>query len=152
MGRAFDKRSKENGQVSIEAVLILGFFILILVGVTYPAAIRSAVWSNDIAVVTEAQGNLDKMSGALEFVAAGQKGTVRTVTITSNIVNWKINTNAPMDGTNPTPRRPILNYEISIWDTDSQVPAQLYRIGSGWGAVTVLDITGISTGEAGMLS
>jgi uncharacterized protein (UPF0333 family) len=139
---------EENGQVSIEAVLILGFFIMILVGVTYPAAIRSAVWSNDVAAVTEAQSNLDRISSAVEFVAAGQKGTVRTVAITSNIANWTINTNAPMDGTNPTSKRPILNYEISIWDTDSQVPGQLYRINSGWGAVTVLDITGVSTGEA----
>ena len=143
---------REKGQVSIEAVLILGFFILIFAGITNPAGIRSAVWSNDVAAVTEAQANLDKISSAVEFVAVGQKGTVRTVTIVSNIKNWEINTNAPMDGANPTPRRPVINYEISIWRSVDNIPGQLYRIqtigGNVWGAVTVLDITGVSTGEA----
>lgn len=140
--------SDENAQVTIEGVLILGFFILIFVGVTFPAGIRMASSSNNVAVIMEAQNNLDKISSAVGMVAAGQKGTVRTVTIVSNIANWEINTNAPTDGTNPTSKRPVLNYEISIWNSSGDVPGQLKRIRSGWGAVTVLDIPGVSTGES----
>jgi len=139
---------RDRGQVTIEGILLMGFFILIFVGISFPAALKVSSSSNDIAAVTEAQNNLNKISSAVEAVAAGQKGTVRTVTIVSNIKNWEINTNAPTDGINPTPKRPILNYEISIWDTNDDVPGQLYRIHSGWGAVTVLDISGVSTGES----
>jgi uncharacterized protein (UPF0333 family) len=147
---------KDKGQVTIEGILILGFFILIFVGITFPAALRVAGSSNDIAVIMEAQNNLNKISSAVEMVAAGQKGTVRTVTIVSNINNWEINTNAPTDGgvINPTSKRPILNYEIGIWESDDEVPGQLYRIryssdtNSGWGAVVVLDMMGVSTGES----
>lgn len=143
---------RETGQVTIEGVLILGFFILIFVGVTFPAGIRMSSSSNDIAAVTEAKNNLNTISSAIELAAAGQRGTVRTVTIKSNVANWQINTNAPMDGTNPTPQRPVLNYEISIWESNSLVPGQLYRIrasgGSSFGAVTKLEIPGVSTGEA----
>lgn len=138
---------KDRGQVTIEGILILGFFILIFVGITFPAALRVSSSSNDIAVIMEAQNNLNKISSAVEMVAAGQKGTVRTVTIVSNINNWEINTNAPTDGTNPTSQRPVLNYEISIWESGN-VPGQLYRIRSGWGAVTVLEIPGVSTGNS----
>jgi uncharacterized protein (UPF0333 family) len=144
--------SDENAQVTIEGVLILGFFILVFVGITFPAALRVSSSSNDVAAITEAQNNLNKISSAVEMVAAGQKGTVRTVTIVSNIANWEVNTNAPTDGTNPTSKRPVLNYEISIWDSDDDIPAQLYRIRSGWGAVTVLDISGVSTGESAGLN
>ena len=138
---------RDKGQVTIEGVLILGFFILIFVGVTFPAGVRMVSSSNDIAAITEARSNLDRISSAVELVAAGQGGTVRTVTIVSNLDNWEINTNAPTDGTNPTSKRPVLNYEISIWETRA-VPGQLKRIRSGWGAVTVLDIHGVRTGES----
>ena len=145
---------KDKGQVTIEGILILGFFILIFVGITFPAALRVSSSSNDVAVIMEAQNNLNKISSAVEMVAAGQKGTVRTVTIVSNINNWEINTNAPNGSINPSPKRPILNYEIGIWESDDEVPGQLYRIryssdtNSGWGAVVVLDMTGVRTGES----
>jgi uncharacterized protein (UPF0333 family) len=139
---------RDKGQVTIEGVLILGFFVLIFVGVTFPAGLLSAGSANDVAAVTEAQNNLNKISSAVGLVSAGQKGTVRTVTIISNIASWEINTNAPMDGINPTSKRPVLNYEVSIWGSNADVPGQLYRIRSGWGAVTALDIPGVSTGEA----
>jgi type II secretory pathway pseudopilin PulG len=143
---------RDRGQVTIEGVLILGFFILIFVGITFPSGIRMVSYSNDIAAITEAKNNLNVISSALEMVASGQKGTVRTITITSNVANWEINTNAPMDGINPTPKRPVLNYEVSIWGSNSDVPGQLYRIrtsgNSSFGAVVALEIPGVSTGEA----
>lgn len=143
---------KDKGQVTIEGVLILGFFILIFVGITFPSGIRMVSYSNDVAAITEAKNNLNKISSALELVASGQIGTVRTVTITSNVANWEINTNAPADGINPTSKRPILNYEISIWNSNANVPGQLYRIrtsgNSSFGAVTALEMPGVSTGEA----
>lgn len=149
---AFEERSDENAQVTIEAILLFGFFILVFLGVSFSSAIKVSSSSSDVASVMEAQNNLDKISSAVEAVAAGPRGAVRTVTITSNIANWEINTHAPTDGINPTPKRPILNYEISIWNTDSDVPGQLYRIrssgGISWGAVTVLDMPGVSTGAA----
>lgn len=141
-------RNTDKGQVSIEGILILGFFILIFVGVTFPAGIRMTSSSNNIAVITEAQNNLNIISSTVEMVAAGQRGTVRTVKITSNVDNWEINTNAPTDGLNPTSKRPVLNYEISTWNSSGDVPGQLYRIRSGWGAVTELEISGVSTGES----
>lgn len=144
--------SDENAQVTIEGLLIVGFFILIFIGISLPAGLKVASSSNDVAAVTEAQNNLNRISSAVEMVAAGQKGTVRTVAIVSNLDNWQLNTNAPTDGINPTSKRPVLNYEISIWDSDADVPGQLYRIHSGWGAVTVLDIPGVSTGESAGLS
>jgi uncharacterized protein (UPF0333 family) len=143
---------RDKGQVTIEGVLILGFFVLIFVGVTFPAGLLSAGSANDVAAVTEAQNNLNKISSAVGLVSAGQKGTVRTVTIISNIASWEINTNAPMDGINPTSKRPVLNYEVSIWGSNADVPGQLYRIrssgNSSWGAVVVLDMPGVSTGES----
>lgn len=149
---AFDERNEENAQITVEGILLMGFFILIFVGISFPAALRVSSSSNDVMTITEAQNNLNKISSAVEMVAAGHKGTVRTVTIVSNIESWEINTNAPMDGINPTSKRPILNYEISIWDSNADVPGQLYRIHSGdnvsWGAVTVLDMSGVSTGES----
>ncbi len=143
---------RDRGQVTIEGVLILGFFILIFVGITFPSAVRVSGYSNEISAITEAQSNLNKISSAVELVAAGQKGTVRTVTIVSNIDSWGINTNAPTDGINPTSKRPILNYEIGIWSSTDDVPRQLYRIrtsgNSSWGAVTVLEMSGVSNGES----
>lgn len=143
----------DRGQVSIEAILLIGFFVLIFVSITFPAALKVSSASNDVAAVMEAQSNLNKVSSAVEAVAVGQRGTVRTITIVSNIANWEINTNAPTDGINPTPNRPILNYAVGIWNSTADVPPQLYRIrsggdGTGWGAVTVLTKTGISTGSS----
>lgn len=141
---------KDRGQISIEGILLLGFFILIFVGITFPSAIRVSGSSSEIAAITEAQNNLNTISSAVGLVAAGQRGTVRTVTIVSKIEKWEINTNAPTDGINPTSKRPVLNYEIGIWGSDEDVPRQLYRIHSGanasWGAVTVLNMSGVSTG------
>jgi uncharacterized protein (UPF0333 family) len=143
---------KDRGQISIEGILLLGFFILIFVGITFPSAIRVSGSSNEIAAIMEAQNNLNTISSAVGLVAAGQRGTVRTVTIVSKIEKWEINTNAPTDGINPTSKRPVLNYEIGIWGSDEDVPRQLYRIHSGanasWGAVTVLNMSGVSTGES----
>ncbi len=143
---------KDRGQISIEGILLLGFFILIFVGITFPSAIRVSGSSSEIAAIMEAQNNLNTISSAVGLVAAGQRGTVRTVTIVSKIEKWEINTNAPTDGINPTSKRPVLNYEIGIWGSDEDVPRQLYRIHSGanasWGAVTVLNISGVSTGES----
>lgn len=138
----------DRGQVSIEAILLIGFFVLIFVSITFPAALKVSSASNDVAAVMEAQSNLNKVSSAVEAVAVGQRGTVRTITIVSNIANWEINTNALTDGTYT-----ILNYEIGIWNSTADVPPQLYRIrsggdGTGWGAVTVLTKTGISTGSS----
>ncbi|MBU2559534.1 hypothetical protein KKA03_01410 [archaeon] len=143
---------RDKGQVTIEGVLILGFFILIFVGVTFPSGIRMVSYSNEITAITEAQNNLNIISSTLELVASGQRGTVRTVAITSNLANWEINTNAPTDGINPTSKKPVLNYEVSIWDSNDDVPGQLYRIrssgNSSFGAVVALEIPGVSTGEA----
>ncbi len=143
---------RDRGQVTIEGILLMGFFILIFLGISFPSALRVSSSSNDVAAIMEAQNNLNKISSAVEAVVAGQKGTVRTVTIVSNIEKWEINTYAPTDGINPTSKRPVLNYEIGIWGSDEDVPGQLYRIHSGanasWGAVTVLDIPGVSTGES----
>ncbi|MEE8400900.1 MAG: hypothetical protein V3R86_01945 [Candidatus Hydrothermarchaeaceae archaeon] len=141
----------DRGQLTIEGILLMGFFILIFVGITFPAALRVSSSSEDIASILEAQSNLDRISSAVEAVAAGQKGTVRTVTIVSNMGSWELNTNAPTDGINPTPKRPILNYEIGIWGSVGDVPGQLYRIRPGWGAITVLDIPGVSNGESASL-
>lgn len=139
---------EDRGQLTIEGILLMGFFILIFVGITFPAALRVSSSSEDIALILEAQSNLDRISSAVEAVAAGQKGTVRTVTIVSNMARWELNTNAPTDGINPTPKRPILNYEIGFGDSVGDVPGQLYRIRSGWGAITVLDMPGVSNGES----
>lgn len=145
---------KDRGQISIEGILLLGFFILIFVGITFPSALRVSGSSDEIAAITEAQNNLNTISSAVGLVAAGQRGTVRTVTIVSKIGYWEINTNAPADGINPTSQRPELNYEISIWGSADDVPRQLYRIrqspdtNSGWGALTVIDMAGVSTGES----
>lgn len=139
----------ERGQVTIEFIIIFGFFILILVGASMTTALKSARASTDLDAVLEARENLNRIVSAVETVNALGPGAAQSITITSSLRSWEVNTNPPNDGTNPASKRPVLSYEIGAWDSEEKVPSQLYRIHSGWGALVVLDIPGIGNGPAG---
>jgi len=81
-----------RGQITIEAILILGLFILIFVGVTFNMGMKVRGYSNDVAIASEAKANLDKIADGIMIVRAGGPGTTKVVTITSTFNNWGIAT------------------------------------------------------------
>jgi len=141
----------ESGQISIEAIIIFGMFVIILIGISFPVALKTQSASNDAAIILEARKNLNTIVSTIETVRAQGSGAVTTVAITSNSAKWQINTNAPAGENviNPYPSSPVLGYEISIWSSNAEVPKQLYRIRSGYGALAVFNISGISNGPSG---
>lgn len=80
----------EKGQITIEGILIFGFFILIFVGISFPAMLKVYRASNDAAVVLEGRGNLNTVVSAVKVARTGGTGSVKTVTLKSASKNWKI--------------------------------------------------------------
>jgi|Deesub1362A_J573_1020465.scaffolds.fasta_scaffold00350_39 uncharacterized protein (UPF0333 family) len=116
-----------KGQMTMEGILIMGFFILIFVGISFPAMIKVYKASNDASIILESRENLDKISKAIEMVRANGNGSIRTVTIKSSSLNWSI---SAYDSDNPN--NDILTYWIK-WKTTDRVPSELIKNGSSGG-------------------
>ena len=133
-----------RGQITIEAILILGLFILIFIAVTFSMGLRVQEYSNDLAIATEARANLDKISDGIMIVRAGGPGTTKTVTITSTFNNWSIATG------NNLGRNQAIIYGIGFSNSNT-IPDEMNSTGpiSGlfWGTFGE-DISGINAGNS----
>jgi uncharacterized protein (UPF0333 family) len=128
----------ERGQITIEAILIFGMFILLFVGVTFPHMLTVYRHSNDASAVLEGKNNLNAIANAIILVRNGGPGTVKTVPITSSIKNW---------GLRAYESGHTLVYAIE-WGNADKVPGQLIQIGT-MGGIGIETIDGInSTGAA----
>ncbi len=95
---------KNKAQITLETILIIAFFILILVGVSIPMSFKASQAGRDTTRVLEMRSNLEKISSAIQAVQALGPGTMRTVRITSNSKSWAIATGDP-----------VANASISYW-------------------------------------
>lgn len=123
----------ENGQITIEAILILGLFIVLFMIISMPSAYKVADHSEDISVILEIQTNLDSITSAIKMVRAGGSGSVRTISIKSNYANWKLDVYE--EGT--------LAYWVK-WPDEEDVPAELTK-DDKWGGISISSINGIDS-------
>ena len=106
-----------RAQITLEAILIIAFFILILVAVSIPMGFKSSQAARDTTRVLEMRNNLDKIASAIEAVQTLGPGAVRTVRISSNVKSWAIATGDP-----------VMHASISYWvewEKKERVPAEL---------------------------
>ena len=71
--------SDEKGQITVEAVLILGFFILIFIGVTVPMAFNARAAAIDTSVLADAKFATEQIAGAAGTVIVN--GSRRTIDV-----------------------------------------------------------------------
>jgi len=128
----------ERGQITIEGILLMGFFILIFIGVSFPAAIKVYRASNEASIILEARANLDKIANTIVTVRAGGPGSIKTVTVKSSSSNWSL---SAYDDDNPN--GDVLTYWTQ-WSSASDVPTELIRNGV-YGGIGKNSIEGIST-------
>ncbi len=135
---------RNEAQITLEAILIITFFVLILVAVSIPVGLRSSDASRDVAQVLEMRTNLEKISAAVQTVLARGPGAVQTVRVTSNTKRWVLAT-----------ADPEMNASISYWtewESRARVPAELayastpYDSGRHFGGLGE-NITGIRQDE-----
>jgi len=69
----------EQGQITIEAILIIGFFVLIFFSITVPLALRSADYARDLAVASDARYAFNEIASAANSVVVN--GSKRTIEI-----------------------------------------------------------------------
>ncbi len=69
----------EKGQITIEAVLILGFFILIFIGVTVPMAFDARNAATDTTIVADAKFATEQIAAAASTVITN--GSKRTIDV-----------------------------------------------------------------------
>lgn len=113
----------DKGQITIEGILIFGFFILVFLGITFPAMLEAYRSTYDSAKVMEGERNLHTIVDAVKFVMATGPGTRKTCEIISNW-DWKIEV-----------RGGEIVYWIK-WGSPDRVPSQLRR-NSNWGGVYI---------------
>jgi hypothetical protein len=106
-----------SAQITLETIVIISFFVLILVAISIPMSFRVSDASRDAAQVLEMRTNLEKISSAIKAVLAQGPGAVHTVRITSNSKRWVIAT-GDLE----------MNASISYWtewESRARVPGEL---------------------------
>ncbi len=134
-------RLNSRGQITIEAILILGLFILLFIAVTFDTGLKVQEYSNDVAIAAEARANLDKIADSIMVVRAGGPGTTRTVTITSSYNNWGIATGSGFG------REATIIYGIGF-NSSAPIPEEMNATSFGgryWGTIG-RDISGVNSG------
>jgi uncharacterized protein (UPF0333 family) len=71
--------SDEKGQITVEAILILGFFMLIFIGVTVPLAFNARYSAIDTSVLADAKFATEQIAGAAGTVIT--PGSRRTIDV-----------------------------------------------------------------------
>ncbi|MEE8167989.1 MAG: hypothetical protein V3T58_03845 [Candidatus Hydrothermarchaeales archaeon] len=67
----------ERGQITIEAIIIFGMFIVVLVGISWPMAFRVKAAANDIEIVSAARYATEQIASAANTVVTpGGKRTI----------------------------------------------------------------------------
>jgi hypothetical protein len=127
----------ERGQLTLEGILIMGFFIIIFLGISFPAMLQVHQASNDAVIVLEGRTNLDKISSSIMITRANGPGSVRIVTVKSSSLNWSISSYDD-DAQNNT-----LTYWVE-WNSPDAVPAELIKDDS-LGGIGKNSIAGVST-------
>jgi len=133
----------EKGQITVEAILILGVFILLFVGISMPTAFQVYDQSTDTSVILEMRTNIDVIVSAIKTVRAGGVGSVRTVKIKSNINNWELSAyDAAYDSS-------TLTYGVK-WSNAEDVPSELINntVTNTWGGLSSASMDGIATSGA----
>jgi uncharacterized protein (UPF0333 family) len=69
----------EKGQITVEAVLILGFFILIFIGVTVPMAFDARNTATDTTIIADAKFATEQIAAAASTVIVN--GSKRTIDV-----------------------------------------------------------------------
>ncbi|MFQ5816084.1 MAG: hypothetical protein ACE5G7_06255 [Candidatus Hydrothermarchaeaceae archaeon] len=68
---------EERGQITIEAVLIFGLFIVVLVGISWPMAFRVKAAADDVEILTAARYATEQIASAADtIVTSGGKRTI----------------------------------------------------------------------------
>lgn len=130
----------EKGQITVEAILILGLFILLFVGISMPTAFQIYDRSTDTSVILEMRTNTDVIVSAIKIVIAGGSGSVRTVKIKSNVANWELSAYDTSYGS------PTLTYGVK-WSNAEDVPSELINNAENntWGGLSKASMGGIAT-------
>lgn len=69
--------SNEKGQITIEAVLIIGFFVFVFFSITVPLAFRAVGAARDLSVASDARYAFNEiLSAASSITANGSKRTI----------------------------------------------------------------------------
>ncbi len=72
---------ERKAQISIEALIILGFIMIILISITYPLAFKTSSTAQDVKFATLTRTVADKISHAVNIVYYSGVGTERTLYI-----------------------------------------------------------------------
>ncbi len=68
----------ERGQITIEAILIFGMFIIVLVGISYPLAFRVKATADDVAIISDARYATEQIgTSADSVVTPDSKRTIK---------------------------------------------------------------------------
>ncbi len=81
---------RNEAQITIETVILIGFFLLVLVGVTITLNFNVSSAGRDASRALEMRSNLDAIVSAIEAVQALGPGAERTFWIVSNQKTWGI--------------------------------------------------------------
>jgi hypothetical protein len=108
---------RNKAQITLEAILIIAFFVLVLVAVSFPMSFKVSEAGRDVSRVLEIRNNLEKVVSAIKVVQALGPGAVRTVTITSDSKRWALATGDPVTGSS-------ISYWIA-WEEKKRIPAEL---------------------------
>jgi uncharacterized protein (UPF0333 family) len=118
----------EKGQITVEAVLILGFFILIFVGVTVPMVFNARDSAIDTTVLADAKFATEEIAAATnQVVVNGSKRTIEIYVPGNNGSSTKIGTRICTDGLNINTTVGILRDGVG---ESHDISAKLYS--SGW--------------------
>ena len=125
--------SGEKGQITVEAVLILGFFIMIFVGVTLPMAFDARRAAVDTTVLADARFATEQIASAANtIVVNGSKRTIEVYVPGYNSGAIKIGTRICTDGS-------YVNTTVAIKHSKANeihnISSKLY--GSGWSLSSV---------------
>lgn len=125
--------SCEKGQITVEAVLILGFFILIFFAVTVPMAFNAMNSATDATVLADAKFATEQIASAASAVVVnGSKRTIEVYVPGYNSSAIRIGTRICASGS-------YVNTTVAISRsgvTESHnISAKLY--GSGWNMTSV---------------
>jgi uncharacterized protein (UPF0333 family) len=127
--------SGEKGQITIEAILILGFFILIFFSVTVPMVFKSREAAIDTSVLADARFATEQIAGAAnQIVVNGSKRTIEVYVPGYDTGSISIGTRICTDGSNLNTTVAIVHGTVS---EEHKFSTKLY--GGNWGLMNNVD-------------
>jgi hypothetical protein len=120
-----------RGQVTLEFILLFGFFILLFLGVSFPMARDAYQGGYHLSATLEARSNLDALVSAMEAVQSQYPNASRTLSLTFSRP-WRIETDTSTDGAAESSRLPgeFQNQEVVIlyyrWENAEELPEGIH--------------------------